>query len=567
MPTHANASTIITGPTQTQSEEKAIKQLKEQVENTVEIMKSIDHPGVVKLIGRYDAQDTTYLIMEYANGRTLWDYIKDITSITQYGSHDQFTLFRRICKVVAHLHSKNIFHLDLTPHNIIVTPGLNVKLIDFGVAKSSRDKTGKAEGYSQGYAPAEALNQTVYGIDLEKFDIYSLGAILYYILTGKTPADAFDISTHGFNAERLRFHNVPDHIIAYIEKAMCPIANKRLQSVTEFLKVIDKPDLSLKPKLRASNISWEIRDDTSLVVIKFNTFRMFRCHYTIITPGGVNFDITQPAPQTTRFFSKQQYQKFLSDLQSLSLRTRNAWIKEELPSEPSPYLQITLYDKIGDIYNEYWVTGFRNEEGNLDGDPDEIFYQKLVKIIPGYEEFTSKDDYKRPDIHNALINPFINPFPPLPVNYIVAGKRFLYRIEGQAHSEDTQFRVYNASRLDPNNNMVLDSVLLVESQHPHLFRHLFTGRPTLDVTLIKSFYDHVAQYERKKYTRIETEFFDGSFTMFASFSPRKEVVTNPINPQIATNRTLPIQKRSTTATIALILSIIALGLSILGLLI
>jgi serine/threonine-protein kinase len=146
----------------------------------------LDHPHIVKIFDSGKDDDLSYMIMEWIEGNTLED------EITQGQlSLDRLTnIFEQICSAVAFAHEWNIIHLDLKPDNILLLdrpePHAFVKVIDFGlsrvISKESGTTVTKFRGTHQFCAPEQFGGKVSH-----RSDIYSLGATLYYLLTGVIP--------------------------------------------------------------------------------------------------------------------------------------------------------------------------------------------------------------------------------------------------------------------------------------------------------------------------------------------------------------------------------------------
>lgn len=152
----------------------------------------MDHPCVASILdGGVTGRDLPYFVMEYVQG-------EPITAFCQNNGlqlREQLELFARVCDAVQHAHSKGVIHRDLTPNNILVTmsgEGPMPKVIDFGIAKaldkstvSSMTLHGEPIGTPAYMSPEQATST---GTDTRS-DVYSLGVILYEMLTGTQPLD------------------------------------------------------------------------------------------------------------------------------------------------------------------------------------------------------------------------------------------------------------------------------------------------------------------------------------------------------------------------------------------
>ena len=191
-----------------------------------EILASLDHPGIARLLDAATTEEgLPYFVMEFVDGLPIdrWcdEHHLNVT--------ERVELFRRVCSAVQYAHQRLVVHRDLKPANILVTPSGDVKLRDFGIAKLLRplpggdDTTRTQMGVmTPGYASPEQVN----GAGLTTLtDVYSLGVILYELLTGHKPYHSLrsairEIAKTLAEEEPTR----PSEIVAITEETLTPEA-------------------------------------------------------------------------------------------------------------------------------------------------------------------------------------------------------------------------------------------------------------------------------------------------------------------------------------------------------
>jgi eukaryotic-like serine/threonine-protein kinase len=146
---------------------------------------ALNHPNIVSIYDRGNAEDTYYIAMEFLDGRTLKELIVSrgaapVNVAIEYA--------RQILSALRFAHRHGIVHRDIKPHNVLVDSEGRVKVTDFGIARagtSQMTETGSIVGTAQYLSPEQARGGEVD----QRSDLYSLGIVLYELLTGKTPFD------------------------------------------------------------------------------------------------------------------------------------------------------------------------------------------------------------------------------------------------------------------------------------------------------------------------------------------------------------------------------------------
>ncbi len=170
----------------------------------------MDHPNIAKV---FDAGATEtgrpYFVMELVRGIKITDYCDQ----NNFSTEERLDLFIQVCQAIQHAHQKGVIHRDIKPSNILVADhdGVPVpKIIDFGIAKATTDQplTDKTlftafEQFIGTPAYMSPEQAKLSGLDIDtRSDIYSLGVLLYELLTGKTPFDAQELVNSGLEAMR-----------------------------------------------------------------------------------------------------------------------------------------------------------------------------------------------------------------------------------------------------------------------------------------------------------------------------------------------------------------------------
>lgn len=154
-----------------------------------QILAALDHPNVARILDGGDTADgRPFYVMEHIAGAPIDEHCRSVAADVR----TRLGLFRQVCLAVEHLHEKGVIHRDLKPSNVLVTTDGHVKLLDFGIARvQSIPGVGgsvAAPGQTMIMTPGYASPEQVDGRDVDKpSDVYSLGVLLYQLLTGVLP--------------------------------------------------------------------------------------------------------------------------------------------------------------------------------------------------------------------------------------------------------------------------------------------------------------------------------------------------------------------------------------------
>ena len=155
----------------------------ELIQSEINILSKLDHPNVVKYFGTFEDDFYLHIMMEYLQGHDLFKIItlKDYTKIEE---KDMSEIIYQLFKTLIFLHTKNIVHRDIKPENILFSNKKDystLRIIDFGLATQTVKDT-KSVGTPYYMSP-----ELIDGISVPKSDVWSVGVIMYQMLTGKFP--------------------------------------------------------------------------------------------------------------------------------------------------------------------------------------------------------------------------------------------------------------------------------------------------------------------------------------------------------------------------------------------
>ncbi len=176
----------------------------------------MDHPNIARILDAGATQDgRPFFVMDYVPGVAITDFADQ----TKMKLGARVRLFLDVCEGVHHAHQKGIIHRDLKPSNILVNSSdgqPSVKIIDFGVAKTLTQKLAEGTVYTKlghfigtpRYMSPEQAEMGALGVDTRS-DIYSLGVVLFELLTGRTPIERDAFSAPGSVADVIRTSEIP----------------------------------------------------------------------------------------------------------------------------------------------------------------------------------------------------------------------------------------------------------------------------------------------------------------------------------------------------------------------
>lgn len=197
----------------------------------------LDHPGIVRIHDVFEDNGTAYYVMDFIEGENLNDLVKREGALSEERA---LGYIHQVADALSYVHAHNIMHLDVKPSNIILRKSDDrAILIDFGAAKqydSSGTQTSTTPvGLSAGFAPIELMKIGGVQTFSPETDVYSLGATLYYLVTGQNPPDASDVLDEGLP-------EMPEKLSSSLRAAVIEsMKTKKLRpkSISAFLELLD----------------------------------------------------------------------------------------------------------------------------------------------------------------------------------------------------------------------------------------------------------------------------------------------------------------------------------------
>ncbi len=232
----------------------AVKILRDDLDSSDEFLKrfnieaqsaaSLTNQHIVSIFDVGKDENINYIVMEYVEGQTLKEYIK-IHSPIDWKTSVKISM--GIADALSEAHKKHIIHRDIKPQNIIVTEDGNIKVTDFGIARVSSGATISVDGDVLGSVHYLSPEQARGGYVDERSDIYSLGVVMYEMLTGKVPFDGdTPVSVAMKQIEQPPVNpceiidGIPENVSAIVLKAMSKETSGRYSTVIEMYDDLEK---------------------------------------------------------------------------------------------------------------------------------------------------------------------------------------------------------------------------------------------------------------------------------------------------------------------------------------
>jgi len=212
--------------------------------NEAKAIAGLSHPNIVKVYDVIYNDDVPAIVMEYIDGITLKEYIER-EGVLKWKEALHYTV--QILRALQHAHDKGIVHRDIKPHNIMLLMDGTIKVMDFGIARFARFETKTISGKVVGSVHYISPEQACGDVTDHKTDIYSIGVMLFEMLTGRLPFEAdaavsvamMQVSKTPTRPREIN-DTIPEGLEEIILKAMQKDTKLRYQSAAEMLRDIDE---------------------------------------------------------------------------------------------------------------------------------------------------------------------------------------------------------------------------------------------------------------------------------------------------------------------------------------
>ena len=219
-------------------------ELVRRFKNESKAISLLNHPNIVKVYDVSVNDQLQYIVMEYVDGMTLREYLNERGG--KLTSRETVHFISQILKALEHAHANGVVHRDIKPQNIMLLDNGQLRMMDFGIARISRAEnqllSGKTMGSVHYISPEQAKGDET---DCTS-DIYSVGVMMYEMLSGQLPFDAEDaveVAIKQISDQPKSMHEiapqVPAALVEITEKAMAKLPQNRYASAREMLDALD----------------------------------------------------------------------------------------------------------------------------------------------------------------------------------------------------------------------------------------------------------------------------------------------------------------------------------------
>ena len=204
----------------------------------------LNHPNIVKVYDVSVNDDLQYIVMEYVDGMTLREYLNQRGG--RLTNRETVHFISQILKALEHAHANGVVHRDIKPQNIMLLDNGQLRMMDFGIARISRAENQLLSGKTMGSVHYISPEQAKCDETDCTSDIYSVGVMMYEMLSGHLPFDADDmveVAIKQISDKPKSLHEiapeVPNALVEITEKAMAKLPQNRYASAREMLDALD----------------------------------------------------------------------------------------------------------------------------------------------------------------------------------------------------------------------------------------------------------------------------------------------------------------------------------------
>lgn len=214
------------------SSERFFEKCRQAFVKEAKLLATLHHPNIVEVIDVFDENNTSYLVMNMIEGKSVRDLVHARRRLPY---PEVVNYIAQIASAVGYLHERHILHCDIKPDNMMVTADYKAILIDFGSACDfEQDKTQEHNStITPGYAPTEQYSAK--GRKGSYTDIYAIGATMYFMLTGQPPLESSFRLAKQMSRPKELAPDIPEEANRIILKAMQLNAENRYQTIQSFM--------------------------------------------------------------------------------------------------------------------------------------------------------------------------------------------------------------------------------------------------------------------------------------------------------------------------------------------
>jgi len=333
----------------------------ERFRNELKMARDISHKNVCRMYDLNKDEETYYITMEYVPGEDLKSFIRRAGQLSVGKS---IAIAKQVCEGLVEAHRLEVVHRDLKPQNVMIDREGNVRIMDFGVARSLKEKGITGVGVMIG-TPEYMSPEQVEGKEVDqRSDIYSLGVIIYEMVTGRVPFEGdtpLSIAVkHKIEAPRSPKEinaQIPDDLSRVVLKCMEKDKEKRCQSASELLSELANIEKGIPTTERLIPKRKPITSRE--ITVKFKLKKLFIPALVVIALAVIWVIVWQLLPQKEAI-------PVLSDKPSIAVISFNNqtgdkaydYLRDAIPNllitslEQSGYLSVTTWERMYDLLKQ-----------------------------------------------------------------------------------------------------------------------------------------------------------------------------------------------------------------------